>query len=220
MRGGFISGDLFRKEAVENYKKQFSIDKQITKLSFSSISLILLFGLGLLFTSVWFIFGNIVNTVNVTGIVYPTDGIEKITASKSGMISEVTVNIGEDVKMEDTVAIIPDAAVIISMTAVMLFSTVMPQAQYYIFNNLIPAGIKSDIIPIGCLLFGVIVISLMIYIFRGIITANIPLCVSANLQGAVISRLLKLKAGFFTEQKSGSLSSSIIKISDISEIFS
>lgn len=112
------------------------------------------------------------------------------------------------------------AVLIISMIAVMLFSTVMPQAQYYIFNNLIPAGTKSDILPIGCLLFGVIVISLVIYIFRGIITANIPLCISANLQGAVISRLLKLKAGFFTEQKAGSLSSSIIKISDISEMFS
>ncbi len=112
------------------------------------------------------------------------------------------------------------AMLIISMIAVMLFSTVMPQAQYYIFNNLIPSGTKSDIFPIGCLLFGVIVISLVIYIFRGIITANIPLCISANLQGAVISRLLKLKAGFFTEQKAGSLSSSIIKISDISEIFS
>ncbi len=112
------------------------------------------------------------------------------------------------------------AVLIISMIAVMLFSTVMPQAQYYIFNNLIPAGTKSDILPIGCLLFGIIVISLVIYIFRGIITANIPLCISANLQGAVISRLLKLKAGFFTEQKAGSLSSSIIKISDISEIFS
>lgn len=101
-------GNLFRKEAVENYKKQFSIDKQITKLSFSSIFLILLFGLGLLFTSVWFIFGNIVNTVNVTGIVYPTDGIEKITVSKSGMISDITVEVGEDVKVGDIVAIMPD----------------------------------------------------------------------------------------------------------------
>ncbi len=110
--------------------------------------------------------------------------------------------------------------VIISMIAVMLFSTVMPQAQYYIFNNLIPAGTRNDILPVGCLLMGIIVISLVIYIFRGIATANIPLTVSVNLQGAVISRLLKLETCFFREQKSGSLSSSIIKISDISSIFS
>lgn len=36
MRGGFINGNLFRKEAVDNYKEQFSIDRQITKLSFST----------------------------------------------------------------------------------------------------------------------------------------------------------------------------------------
>lgn len=111
-------------------------------------------------------------------------------------------------------------AVFIAMIAVMVFSTVMPMAQYYIFNNLVPSGIKSDILPLSCLLFGIIVISLVIYIFRGIVTANIPLCISANVQGAIISRLLKLRAGFFTKQKSGSLSNSIIKISDISEIFS
>lgn len=112
------------------------------------------------------------------------------------------------------------AVLIISMIAVMVFSTVMPMAEYYIFNNIIPSGTKGDILPIGCLLLGVIVISLVIYIYRGFVTANIPLCVSANLQGAVISRLLRLKAGFFTEQKAGSLSSSIIKITDISEMFS
>ena len=111
-------------------------------------------------------------------------------------------------------------AVIGSMIAVMLFSTVMPQAEYYIFNNLIPSGTKSDIFPVGCLLIGVIIISLVIYLFRGIVAANIPILISVHLQGAVISRLLKIKAGFFNGQKSGSLSSSIIKISDISEIFS
>lgn len=101
-------GDLFRKEAVDNYKEQFSISKQITKLSFSTIFLSAIFILGLLFTVVWFIFGNIANTVNVTGIVYPISGVEKITASKSGIISEVTVNIGEDIEAGDIVAIIPD----------------------------------------------------------------------------------------------------------------
>ena len=110
--------------------------------------------------------------------------------------------------------------VTVLMIAVMLFSTVMPQTQYYIFNNLIPSGTKGDIFPISCLLLGIIIASLMIYIFRGIITANIPICIGANLQGAVISRFLNLKACFFTKQKSGSLSNSIIKISNISQIFS
>lgn len=100
--------DLFRRKAVENYREQFSIDRQIKKLSFSTILLILIFILGLFFAGIWFIFGNTVNTVNVTGIVYPTAGIEKITASRSGIVSEVRLNSGEDIKTGDIAAIMPD----------------------------------------------------------------------------------------------------------------
>ncbi len=101
-------GNLFRKEAVENYKEQFSTDRQILKLSFSTSLIILMFIVVFLFISVWFVFGNIVNTVNVTGVVYPTAGIANITATNAGIISEITVNIGDDVEIGDIVAIIPD----------------------------------------------------------------------------------------------------------------
>ncbi|MGN1319315.1 MAG: peptidase domain-containing ABC transporter [Lachnospirales bacterium] len=111
-------------------------------------------------------------------------------------------------------------AAFVIMLAAVLFSTVMPVAQFYIFNNLIPSGTGSDILPIASLLFGVIIISFVIQVVKGIITSNIPLSVEANLQGAVITRLLKLKASFFTKQKAGSLSNSLIKITDISDIFS
>lgn len=106
------------------------------------------------------------------------------------------------------------------MIAVMSFSTVMPKAQYYIFNHLIPAGTRSDILPIGFLLTGIIIISFVIYVLRGIVAANIPNTISVYIQGAVISRLLRLKSSFFTNHKAGSLSNGIIKISKISDIFS
>lgn len=109
---------------------------------------------------------------------------------------------------------------LVAMMAVILFSTAIPQAQYYIFNNIVPSGTKGDIGYVSCLLMGVILISLVLYVFRGIVTANIPLKVRANLQSAVIARLLKLKSGFFTTQMSGTLSNAIIRISDISKIFS
>lgn len=107
-----------------------------------------------------------------------------------------------------------------AMLAVMLFSTVIPNVQYYIFNNIVPSGTKNDIFYVGCLLSGVLLISLGLYVFRGVVTANIPLKVRANLQSAVVARLLKLKSGFFTKQMSGALSNAIIAISDISKIFS
>ncbi len=107
-----------------------------------------------------------------------------------------------------------------SMTAVTLFSTVMPQAQYYIFEHMIPKGTKGDVLPVVCLLFGIILISLVMYIYKGIVAVNIPLCINANLQGAVIARLLKLKAEFFASQRSGSLSSAITDVSRLSALFS
>lgn len=105
-------GNLFRKEAVNNYKEQFSINRQIKKLSFSTIFLVLIFMLGILFFAVWFVFGNITSTVNVNGVVYPTAGIDKITASKAGQISDVVVNIGENVKVGDIIAIIPNEEIL------------------------------------------------------------------------------------------------------------
>ncbi len=102
----------------------------------------------------------------------------------------------------------------------MTFSMVIPKVQYYIFNHLIPSGTIKDILPISCLLLGLITILLSLSIFKGIVTANIPITVSANLQGAIISRLLSQKISFFDNQRAGALSSSIIKISDTSNVIS
>jgi ABC-type bacteriocin/lantibiotic exporter with double-glycine peptidase domain len=110
--------------------------------------------------------------------------------------------------------------VLVAMVAVVLFSTVMPQAEYYIFNNVIPSGTRSDIIAVGALLFGIITISLAVYLVKEFAVANIPLEISANLQGAVVARLLKLKMSFFGEQKAGRLSNGLLAISDISTVFS
>jgi ABC-type bacteriocin/lantibiotic exporters, contain an N-terminal double-glycine peptidase domain len=107
-----------------------------------------------------------------------------------------------------------------AMILATLFATVMPQAQYYIFNYLIPAGTTNDIMPISLLLSGIIIMTLVVNMFKGIVTANMPLTISANLQGAMLSRLLSLKPRFFVGAKSGGLSRMIIKISEVSDIIS
>ncbi|MGN1319313.1 MAG: hypothetical protein ACI4VF_09895 [Lachnospirales bacterium] len=103
---------LFRKEAVDSYKEQFSVDRQITKTSISTFLCIFLCVLGLLFAIVWFVFGKVLNTVNVDGVIYPPYGIENITSSKAGMISDITVETGEDIKVGDVVAIVPDEEIL------------------------------------------------------------------------------------------------------------
>lgn len=100
--------DLFRKKAVENYKEQFSTDGHITKLSFSAIILSFLFVLGVLLLAVWFMFDNIASTAEVTGLVYPTAGINKTLARGYGVISDINVSRGDSVNAGDIIAVIPD----------------------------------------------------------------------------------------------------------------
>jgi hypothetical protein len=99
---------LFRKKAVENYKDVFSTDSNITKLSTSSLFVSAILIVGVVFTALWFVFGDIVSLVKVKGIVYPTSGIENLTAEKAGIVSDVIVSKGDSVEVGDVIAIIPD----------------------------------------------------------------------------------------------------------------
>lgn len=107
--------NLFRKKAVDNYKEQFSIDTHISKLSFPTLLFCILFIMALTLALIWFVFGNIVNVVNIVGIVYPTSGVKNITSYKSGVISDINVDVGDEVRVGDIVAIIPDDTILQSI---------------------------------------------------------------------------------------------------------
>lgn len=104
--------NLFRKKAVDNYKEQFSVDTHISKISFPNLLFSVLFIAALVFFLIWFMFGNIVNTVNIKGIVYPTAGVENITAVEAGVISDINVEVGDNVKVGTIVAIVPNEAIL------------------------------------------------------------------------------------------------------------
>ncbi|MDO4299791.1 MAG: ATP-binding cassette domain-containing protein [Clostridia bacterium] len=156
----------------------------------------------------------------------------RITAENSSMFSEQAIcfykGFNKDkIKRKDFIkymlgCITPAeyGVVLAASVFVILFSMVIPEAQYYIFNNIIPSGTKSDILPLTSLLLGIIIISAVLYIFRSIITENIPSNINANIQGAVISRLLNIKAGYFADKRAGALSHNILNVSEISDIFS
>lgn len=110
--------------------------------------------------------------------------------------------------------------VIIAILFSTLFSLMYVQIQRYIFQNLIPSGSIGYIMPVTAYLFGLIINMFIVNVFKGIISANIQLEISANLQSALISRLLKIKPMFFSESRSGSLSQNITRLSDVSDIFS
>ena len=105
-------GNLFRKEAVDNYTDNFSSDRQITRLSVSIMVLAPIFIVGLLLAGIWFVFGNIVDTVDVVGIVYPAAGIDEITAPNEGVISDMSVSVGERIGEGYIVGVIPNEEIL------------------------------------------------------------------------------------------------------------
>ena len=101
-----------------------------------------------------------------------------------------------------------------------VFAKVFPRAQYIIINNIIPSGTSNNLMPIAMYLLSIAIISAVLNVFRGVVSANMSLIIGANFQSALISRLLKLKPSFFSQQRLGSLSRTIMTFSDISDIFS
>lgn len=99
---------------------------------------------------------------------------------------------------------------ILIMVLTALFSLVMPEAEYYIFNNVIPSGVVSDVFPIGSMLFGIVIISFVMFFIKETLEANVSIYVDANLQTAILSRLFKLKMNFFSENKAGELCGSLM----------
>ena len=112
------------------------------------------------------------------------------------------------------------AAVIAAAAATAVFSLVFPQVQYYMFRDIIPSGARGGIDPLLHLLLAIAAVSLALNIFKRVTAANISLVISANFQGALLSRLLELKPSFFSENRSGSLSQNITRFSDVSDIIS
>ena len=108
--------DLFRKEAVDNFKNQFITDKRLAKISFSSIIMVALFVIGLKLFSVWFFYGVVINSINVRGVVYPSEKMEQVYSPTSGVVSNINILPGESVKKGDVLAVIPDESILSNLT--------------------------------------------------------------------------------------------------------
>ena len=100
--------ELFRKEAVDSFKKKFFTDKRLSRISFSTLVMSALLIVGLKLFSVWFFNGTVVNSIDVGGVLYPSAGMEKVYALGKGTISNVNVRPGDEVKMGEVIAVIPD----------------------------------------------------------------------------------------------------------------
>lgn len=99
--------DLFRKEAVGNISAHA---EKLTAARAVGIRYVL-FGAALLICaamfSVWLIFGEVYETVSVSGIIWPTESGGAVYAEYDGVLSKITVSRGSKVNLGDILAVIP-----------------------------------------------------------------------------------------------------------------
>lgn len=101
-----------------------------------------------------------------------------------------------------------------------LMSLLIPLIAGYIFNVIVPGGIKGSLYEIGFLLFSIVVILSVINIAREIAVLRFEGKSSYKLQSAVWDRILVLKVPFFDQYDAGDLAERSLSIETVRKILS
>ena len=98
---------------------------------------------------------------------------------------------------------------------VSLIGMIMPYMNSQIFDNVIPAGIKSNIVPIGGLLVGIAFATIMFWVTRSVILNRFRDKINISVQSAAMMRLYSLPVAFFRNYSAGELSSRTMSINKL-----
>ena len=112
------------------------------------------------------------------------------------------------------------AMVIVASILVSLLGMFTPYMNKQIFDSVIPSGTKEDVFPVGGLLVGAAIGTLLFGITRSIILNRFRDKINTTVQGATMARIFSLPATFFKEYSSGELSSRSMSINHICSMLS
>ncbi len=98
---------------------------------------------------------------------------------------------------------------------VSLIGMIMPYMNNQIFDNVIPSGIKGNIMPIAGLLVGIGFATVMFWVTRNIILNRFRDKINLSVQSAAMMRLYSLPATFFRDYSAGELSSRTLSINKL-----
>jgi len=101
-----------------------------------------------------------------------------------------------------------------------LISLLIPVIAGYIFNVIIPGGIKGSLYEIGIMMFSIVVLLGVINFAREIAVLRFEGKASYKLQSAIWDRILKLKVPFFGKYDSGDLAERSLSIETVRKILS
>ena len=101
-----------------------------------------------------------------------------------------------------------------------LISLLIPVIAGYIFNVIIPGGIKGSLYEIGFMMFSIVVLLGIINFAREIAVLRFEGKASYKLQSAIWDRILKLKVPFFGKYDAGDLAERSLSIETVRKILS
>lgn len=100
--------DIFRKEALETIETPEHVNLQIRIMPPRMWIWFVTLLAGCFSFGIWAVLGNISDTVAIEGVVFPGLGVESIVAQSDGSVQDVLYENGEQVKMGDVLAVVPN----------------------------------------------------------------------------------------------------------------
>lgn len=95
-----------------------------------------------------------------------------------------------------------------------LLGLAVPMVNYVIFQYMIPAAAWADILPVFCILLAAAGITFCANLLQSFLLTRSVLKMGVYAQGALFSKLLRVKTEFFTERKSGELADGMMGFSN------
>ncbi len=95
-----------------------------------------------------------------------------------------------------------------------LFGLAVPMVNYAIFQYIIPSAALADIFPIFSILIAVAGMTFCIKFLQSSLLSRALLKMGVYAQGALFSKLLRVKTEFFTKRKSGELADGMVGFSN------
>ena len=104
--------------------------------------------------------------------------------------------------------------------SVVLLTMVTPYVSKLLFNEVVPSGDSSQIVPVVALLSSAGVGLIMVHLTRNLVVMRLKDKVEYSVQTSLMHHLLALPTGFFKEYSSGDLTSRVLAVSRFSGMLS
>ena len=95
-----------------------------------------------------------------------------------------------------------------------LLGLAVPMVNYVIFQYIIPAAAWADVFPASCILLAAAGMTFCANLLQSVLLSRSVLKMGIYAQGALFSKLLRVKTDFFTERKSGELADGMVGFSN------